>query len=219
MWDGKELKFLIFCEDFRTFFLCFLMFIIEDTCTPKLNDCPTNQNCLIKDGLSKCNCNTTRGFYINKDRDCVCQDPKATPQDGFCVQNNLLTTMAPTNGGSKGGGSGEGFQTPPTSQPGNAEGPFIEKEVMVERVPVLTYVIAGVLAVLLLATIIYCCWKKRRSSAKRRQRYFVDGMELPMHSSLRESSLTSVAYKRDCSLYRPYMDSLGSIVSKIIEFF
>lgn len=198
----------------------------ENTCTPAFKDCPVNQKCIIQGGLFKCNCDLTRGFYIDNNRKCICQDPKHIPRDGFCVANNsqtTTTTIHSSNGSGRGGGNG--FTMAPT-----VKKTFIEKEVRVETVSEYTYVIAGVLSllVLVLITVAYYHRNIRRDSRKRNMRSFEDatGMTNMSLGSI-DCSLTSVAYNRDgslysnrenslyynktSSLYRPFMNSLGSI--------
>lgn len=167
--------------------------------------------------MLKCYCNTTRGLWIDGNQNCVCQDPKATLSDGYCVTNNFKTPTPTTNGAGKGGG-GEGFQTVPATKTESVR--FIEKEVRVEKESVLVYVVGVVLGLMVVMMASYQCWNSRRASMKRNQRSFEDPvgmMNISTHSrSPYECELTSVT-NRESSLYRPYMNSLGCIVSIIYQ--
>ena len=130
----------------------------------------------------------------------------------------MKTTSAPTTNGAGKGGGGEGFQTLPTTGETKTEGVrFIEKEVRIEKTSDFVYVIAGLLALIAFVTVAYH-WKIRRDSMKRNQSSFEDPvgkMNMYSTSSSRspyEVELTSVT-NRESSLYRPYMNSLGCIVS------
>lgn len=159
---------------------------------------------------------------MNKNKDCVCKDSKASPRNGECIKNNLKTTSASTTNGAGKGGGGEGFQTPPTTGETKTEGVrFIEKEIRIEKTSDFVYVIAVLLAFIAFVTLVYH-WKIRRASMKRKQRSFEDPMgKMDMSSTLSSRSpyqveLTSVT-NRESSLYRPYMNSLGCIVSILID--
>eukprot|EP00111_Clytia_hemisphaerica_P024315 TCONS_00071709-protein len=198
-------------------------------CTPALKDCPINEKCLPSgpQGLLKCICDTERGFKRNVSNACVCQDSKATPKDGYCVQNNFkTTTQKPTNGASKGGGGGgggEGVKTDaPTVPPSEARptDPYVQRGSKIEKnSSPWTYVTAGASSIIVVFILIsgsYFGWRKMYTRQKNLNSHSMGNINLTSitNSTTLSRSLTSVAYDNDehrPPLYRPYMDSLGYI--------